>query len=59
MCVCVCARMRACLSLSFLPRLQRFPEEELLRCPSEEAVEAHFMATIKEVGISCMYNAGQ
>ena len=28
--------------------LQNFPEDELLHCPSKEAVEAHFMGTVKE-----------
>ncbi|KAL8566977.1 hypothetical protein ACOMHN_059777 [Nucella lapillus] len=27
---------------------QNFPEDELLHCPSKEAVEAHFMGTVKE-----------
>nr|KAG5711007.1 hypothetical protein BaRGS_013741 [Batillaria attramentaria] len=27
---------------------ENFPEDELLHCPSKEAVEAHFMATVKE-----------
>ena len=27
---------------------QNFPEEELLRCPSKEAVESHYMSTVKE-----------
>ncbi|XP_013384929.1 autophagy protein 5-like [Lingula anatina] len=27
---------------------QNFPEDELLHCPSRDAVEAHFMATVKE-----------
>ncbi|XP_065184214.1 autophagy protein 5-like [Sycon ciliatum] len=39
---------RSMLPWNIIVHFSRFPEEELLRCPSEEAVEAHFMATIKE-----------
>ena len=35
-CVCVCVPT------------QNFPEDELLHCPNKEAVEAHFMGTVKE-----------
>ena len=28
--------------------MQRFPADELMRCPSRDVVEAHFMSTVKE-----------
>lgn len=31
--------------------LKNFPEDELLHCPNKEAVEAHFMATVKEADV--------
>ena len=27
---------------------QNFPEDEVMHCPSKEAVESHFMSVIKE-----------
>lgn len=36
------------LPWSLTVHFQKFPENELLHCPSKEAVEAYFMATIKE-----------
>ncbi|KAK7108805.1 autophagy protein 5-like [Littorina saxatilis] len=36
---------------------QNFPEDELLHCPCKEAVEAHFMATVKEA--DAMKHRGQ
>ena len=42
--MCVCGVCVCCLCVP----TQNFPEDELLHCPSKEAVEAHFMGTVKE-----------
>ena len=34
---------------------QRFPDQELLHCSGEEAIEAHFMSTVKEVRLLSLW----
>ncbi|XP_031570229.1 autophagy protein 5-like [Actinia tenebrosa] len=38
----------ASLPWNLTVHFQKFPEEELMRCPGKEAVESHFMSAIKE-----------
>ncbi|XP_050394517.1 autophagy protein 5 [Patella vulgata] len=37
-----------CLPWKITAHFQGFPEEELLHCPSKEAIESHFMSVVKE-----------
>ncbi|PVD29204.1 hypothetical protein C0Q70_11801 [Pomacea canaliculata] len=44
-------RNSASLPWNLIVHFQNFPEDELLHCPNKEAVEAHFMATVKEADV--------